>query len=55
MIAFLWAIGIRLERARVVRDARVVDDWQFTKVYHRQAGRWRVVAWHASDSPKDRS
>lgn len=42
----------RVERARVVNDRRMTDDWQFTKVYQRQDGRWRVVAWHASESPK---
>jgi ketosteroid isomerase-like protein len=42
----------RVERARLVKDRRIADDWQFTKVYQRQNGRWRVVAWHASESPK---
>jgi hypothetical protein len=28
------------------------DDWQFTKVYIRQGQQWRVVSFHASDSPQ---
>jgi hypothetical protein len=51
-------------RIRIYRDAAVVtgqlertlsdnrgefeDDWRFTKVYVRRAGRWQVVAWHGS-------
>lgn len=27
------------------------DDWRFTKVYTRQACTWRVVSFHASESP----
>ena len=39
----------RLQRTRD-RDGRLVnDDWQFTKVYVRRDGRWRVVAFHASE------
>ncbi|MFQ5705005.1 MAG: nuclear transport factor 2 family protein [Gemmatimonadales bacterium] len=39
----------RLERTRRLEGEVVVDDWQFTKkMYVRRAGRWRVVACHAS-------
>jgi hypothetical protein len=27
-----------------------VDDWRFTKVYLRRAGRWQVVSFHASNT-----
>lgn len=26
------------------------EDWRFTKVYVRRDGKWRVVAWHASEA-----
>jgi hypothetical protein len=41
----------RLQRARVRDNKKVTDDWLFTKVYVRHDGRWRVVAFHASDAP----
>ena len=41
----------RIERVRE-RDGQVVTDhWLFTKVYLRQGGKWRVIAFHASDAP----
>ena len=40
----------RLRRTRQMGETAVEDDWQFTKVYVRQADRWRVVAFHASDA-----
>ncbi len=40
----------RLRRTRVVASATVDDDWMFTKVYHRRAGRWQVVSFHASNT-----
>lgn len=42
----------RLERSRVVAGKATDDRWLFTKVYVRQDGRWRVVAFHASDAPE---
>ena len=38
----------RLQRTRTVNGNNVDDDWRFTKVYVRRAGKWQVVAWHAS-------
>ena len=40
----------RLRRVRVVAGATVDDDWRFTKVYLRRAGRWQVVSFHASNT-----
>ena len=40
----------RLRRTRVVTGATVDDDWRFTKVYLRRAGRWQVVSFHASNT-----
>lgn len=40
----------RMERTRTMGDKEVSDDWRFTKVYIRQAGQWRVVSFHASES-----
>ena len=41
----------KLERVRR-RDGQVEEDhWQFTKVYQRKQGKWRVVAFHASEAP----
>jgi ketosteroid isomerase-like protein len=40
----------RLRRTRVVAGATVDDDWRFTKVYLRRAGRWQVVSFHASNT-----
>ena len=40
----------RLRRSRVVAGAQAEDDWRFTKVYVRRAGRWQVVSFHASNT-----
>jgi ketosteroid isomerase-like protein len=40
----------RLMRVRVMAGRSVEDDWRFTKVYVRQAGRWQVVSFHASNA-----
>ena len=42
----------RLQRTRTVEGNNVDDDWRFTKVYVRRAGKWQVVAWHASTSAR---
>ncbi|MEK6283191.1 MAG: nuclear transport factor 2 family protein [Acidobacteriota bacterium] len=38
----------QLERIRDANSKKFEDDWRFTKVYVRRAGRWQVVAWHGS-------
>lgn len=43
----------RLQRTRRMEAKTLEDDWQFTKVYVRQGGRWRVVAFQASESPSE--
>jgi ketosteroid isomerase-like protein len=40
----------RLKRTRTLNGNEVSDDWRFTKTYVRQAERWRVVAFHASEA-----
>lgn len=40
----------RLRRTRVIAGATVDDDWRFTKVFLRRAGRWQVVSFHASNT-----
>ena len=40
----------RLQRTRTLNDKTVNDDWRFTKLYIRRAGRWQVVAFHASEA-----
>ena len=42
----------RLRRSRTLGAKVVEDDWQFTKVYVRRDGRWKVVAFHASEAPQ---
>lgn len=42
----------RLVRTRDKDGKKIEEDWQFTKVYVRRAGKWQVVAWHASESAK---
>jgi uncharacterized protein (TIGR02246 family) len=44
----------RLQRSRAMGGRVLSDDWLFTKVYVRSAGRWRVVAFHASPAPPAR-
>jgi hypothetical protein len=43
----------RLQRARTLEGRSLSDDWQFTKVYVRQKGKWRVVSFQASDRPTE--
>ena len=38
----------QLERTRSVNVGSFEDDWRFTKVYVRRAGKWQVVAWQGS-------
>jgi ketosteroid isomerase-like protein len=40
----------RLLRSRELGHQTLLDDWRFTKVHVRRAGRWRVVAFHASEA-----
>ena len=40
----------KLERVRTLNGQTVTDHWQFTKVYVRKSGRWRVVDFHASEA-----
>ncbi|HTT19700.1 MAG TPA: nuclear transport factor 2 family protein [Candidatus Sulfotelmatobacter sp.] len=40
----------RLQRTRQINGKEISDDWRFTKVYVRQAQRWRVVSFHASEA-----
>jgi len=40
----------RLRRTRVIAGAMADDDWRFTKVYLRRAGRWQMVSFHASNT-----
>ena len=40
----------RLQRTRTINSRQMDDDWRFTKVYARQRGLWRVVAFHASEA-----
>lgn len=42
----------RLERTRTLNGKEISDDWRFTKTYIRQAGKWRVVSFHASEAAK---
>lgn len=37
-----------LQRTRLAQGKETKDEWRFTKVYIRTAGKWQVVAWHAS-------
>lgn len=40
----------RMQRTRTLNGRQIDDDWRFTKVSVRRAGRWRVVAFHASEA-----
>jgi len=40
----------RLQRTRSMNGQEVSDDWRFTKTYIRQAQKWRVVCFHASEA-----
>jgi|SRR5579859_5567370 len=39
-----------LIRERTFAGKEIREDWRFTKVYVQRDGKWRVVAWHASES-----
>jgi len=39
-----------LVRERKFNEKEIHEDWRFTKVYVRKDGKWRVVAWHASEA-----
>jgi ketosteroid isomerase-like protein len=39
-----------LVRERNFMGKDIHEEWRFTKVYVRRDGKWRVVAWHASDA-----
>ena len=39
-----------LVRERTFAGKDIHENWRFTKVYVRRDGKWRVVAWHASDA-----
>jgi hypothetical protein len=41
----------RLQRKREINGRTVEDDWFFTKVYQHTADGWRVVSFHASETP----
>lgn len=38
----------KLRRTRIAQGRETDDNWRFTKLYVRSAGKWQVVAWHAS-------
>jgi len=40
----------RLQRTRSMNGKELSDDWRFTKVYIREAQRWQVVSFHASEA-----
>jgi ketosteroid isomerase-like protein len=40
----------RFQRVRSMAGRNVSDDWRFTKIYVRQAQKWRVVSFHASEA-----
>ncbi|PYU47742.1 MAG: hypothetical protein DMG54_00230 [Acidobacteria bacterium] len=42
----------RLQRTRTLNGNEISDDWRFTKTYVRETGKWRVVAFHASEAAK---
>ncbi|HYL62212.1 MAG TPA: nuclear transport factor 2 family protein, partial [Candidatus Methylomirabilis sp.] len=40
----------RLQRTRELNGQEISDDWRFTKMYVREAQKWHVVAFHASEA-----
>jgi creatinine amidohydrolase/Fe(II)-dependent formamide hydrolase-like protein/ketosteroid isomerase-like protein len=42
----------RLHRARSVEGRVAADDWRFRKVYRRDASGWRVISYHAWETPR---
>ena len=43
----------RMKRSRTLKGQSIDDNWQFTKVYRREGGLWRVVNFQASEVPSD--
>ncbi len=43
----------RLVRSRTAEGKAITDDYRFTKTYMRTATGWKVVAFHASESPAE--
>jgi ketosteroid isomerase-like protein len=43
----------RLQRTRDFKGKTMNDDWRFTKIYIRRDGKWKVVAFHASEAPPE--
>jgi hypothetical protein len=43
-------IAGRLQRTRSINGQETSGDWRFTKMYVREAQKWRVVAFHASEA-----
>jgi len=41
----------RMKRSRTLQGQPIDDHWQFTKVYTRKDGQWRVVNFQASEAP----
>jgi ketosteroid isomerase-like protein len=41
----------QMKRSRSLDGQSVDDNWQFTKVYLRKAGRWQVFIFQASEAP----
>jgi ketosteroid isomerase-like protein len=44
------AVTGRLQRTRILNGREISADWRFTKMYVREAHKWRVVAFHASEA-----
>lgn len=42
----------RLQRTRTAGGRATSEDWQFRKIYRRDASEWRVISYQASESPK---
>jgi creatinine amidohydrolase/Fe(II)-dependent formamide hydrolase-like protein/ketosteroid isomerase-like protein len=42
----------RLHRTRRVEGRVAADDWRFRKVYRRDASGWRVISYHAWETPR---
>lgn len=48
----LAIVSGRLQRTRNFRGRVASEDWQFRKVYRRDTSGWRVIGYHAWESPK---
>jgi len=42
----------RLQRTRNFSGRVASEDWQFRKVYRRDASGWRVISYHAWEAPQ---